>query len=151
MLSFNLTPRQEAAAKALVATGYFGNVSEVGRAAIEALVRGLSVGRRRRVAYAMAQAGALDVLGMAEMGDLGLEEAERLCRQARPRPGKRGPGARPGPLSLSEFRRRLRAHGVQERLFHMTAYRDASPGARMLAGAALSEAARRPIAEAADG
>lgn len=81
MTTVHLTPRQVAISKALVKAGFFGNVSEVGRAAFEKLVADLSPGQRREVALHLYRDGDTSVSRFAELAALPLHEARQLLRE----------------------------------------------------------------------
>jgi Arc/MetJ-type ribon-helix-helix transcriptional regulator len=80
MATIHLTPRQASLSKALVKAGFFGNESEVGRAAFEKLIESLKPGQRREVALALYRDGEATVSRFAEIADLPLAEARALLR-----------------------------------------------------------------------
>lgn len=78
MVSVSLTPRQEDMTRALVKCGYFGNVSEVTRAAIDLFVASLHPSRRLDVALALYRDGKATVSRVAEIADLPFHEARQI-------------------------------------------------------------------------
>lgn len=75
------TPRQAEFVEALVDCGYFGTQTEVGRAAMEKLIRDLSPHQRREVALKLYEKGQATVSRVAEVADLPLHEARSLLRE----------------------------------------------------------------------
>lgn len=81
MVTIHLTPRQAGISKALVKAGYFGNESEVGRAAFEKLIEGLKPGQRREVALVLYREGEATVSRFAEVADMSLHEARAFLQE----------------------------------------------------------------------
>lgn len=81
MATVHLTPRQAAISKALVKAGFFGNESEVGRAAFEKLISDLTPGQRREVALQLFRDGDTSVSRFAEVAAMPLHEARQLLRE----------------------------------------------------------------------
>lgn len=75
------TPRQAEFVEALVECGYYGTQTEVGRAALEKLIRDLSPHQRREVALKLYEKGQATVSRVAEIADLPLHEARTLLRE----------------------------------------------------------------------
>lgn len=96
------TPRQAEVVEALVECGYYGTQTEVGRAALEKLIRDLTPHQRREIALKLHEQGRATVSRVAEIADMPVHEARELLREA----GllKEGSGAPP-----AERRRRNRA------------------------------------------
>lgn len=80
MVSIHLTPQQESLTKALVACGYYGNLSEVGRAAFDRFIGDLPEARKREVAIYLYKQGEATVSRFAEIADLPVHEARALLR-----------------------------------------------------------------------
>lgn len=78
MATIHLTPRQEGLAKALVACGYYGNLSEVGRAAMEKFIHDLPAAQRRELALHLYRQGEATVSRAAEIADLPLHEMRKV-------------------------------------------------------------------------
>ncbi|MBI4393143.1 MAG: hypothetical protein HY556_04995 [Euryarchaeota archaeon] len=81
MATIHLTPPQESLTRALVACGYYGNQSEVGRAAFDAFLQGLSSARKREVALYLYKHGEATVSRFAEVANIPLHEARALLRE----------------------------------------------------------------------
>jgi Arc/MetJ-type ribon-helix-helix transcriptional regulator len=64
-----------------VKAGFFGNESEVGRAAFEKLIADLAPGQRREVALQLYRDGDTSVSRFAEVAALALHEARQLLRE----------------------------------------------------------------------
>lgn len=91
MVSILLTPPQESVLRALMECGYYGNVSEVGRAAFEQFVRTLPAARKQAVALHLFRKGDVTVSRFAEIADLSHAEALSILRdEGVLRPGLRG-------------------------------------------------------------
>lgn len=80
MTTIHWTPRQAAISKALVDCGYYGNQSEVGRAAMERLIATLTPAQRRSVALRMYAQGEATLSLASEVADLPLQEMRALLR-----------------------------------------------------------------------
>jgi Arc/MetJ-type ribon-helix-helix transcriptional regulator len=76
------TPRQAEFVEALVECGYYGTQTEVGRAAIEKLIRDLSPHQRREIALKLYEKHQATVSRVAEVADLPVREARSLLRDA---------------------------------------------------------------------
>lgn len=78
MATIHLTPQQESLVKALVACGYYGNQSEVGRAAFDRFLQDLPPARKREIALHLYRQGEATVSRFAEIADVPLHEARAI-------------------------------------------------------------------------
>jgi Arc/MetJ-type ribon-helix-helix transcriptional regulator len=76
------TPRQAEFIDALVELGYYGTQTEVGRAAVEKLIRDLSAHQRREIALRLYEKGHATVSRVAEIADIPVEQARSLVKEA---------------------------------------------------------------------
>lgn len=76
------TPRQAELVEALVECGYYGTQTEVGRAALERLIRDLTSHQRREIALKLYEKHKATVSRVAEVADLPIHEARSLLRQS---------------------------------------------------------------------
>jgi Arc/MetJ-type ribon-helix-helix transcriptional regulator len=76
------TPRQAEFVEALVDCGYYGTQTEVGRAALEKLIRDLTPHQRREIALKLYEKRQATVSRVAEVADLPLHEARSLLHDA---------------------------------------------------------------------
>ncbi|MHB8587157.1 MAG: hypothetical protein ACYDDF_15125 [Thermoplasmatota archaeon] len=76
------TPRQAEFIDALVECGYYGTQTEVGRAAIEKLIRDLTPHQRREIALKLYEKGHATVSRVAEIADIPVEHARSFLREA---------------------------------------------------------------------
>ncbi len=75
------TPRQAEFVDALVECGYYGTQTEVGRAALEKLIRDLTPHQRREIALKLYGKGRATVSRVAEVADVPLHEAREILRE----------------------------------------------------------------------
>lgn len=84
MTTIHLTPQQESLTRALVACGYYGNQSEVGRAAFDNFFRELPSARKREIALYLYKHSEATVSRFAEIADMPLSEARALLQEEKP-------------------------------------------------------------------
>lgn len=81
-LSIALPPQMEALARALVKMGYYGNVSEVGRAALDQFIRAQPPQRKLQLAMHLYRQGEATLARVAEIADVSLREARALLKES---------------------------------------------------------------------
>lgn len=81
MVTIHLTPQQETVATALIETGYYKTISELGRAAFEKFLSVLSPPRKLRIAIHLYAKGEATVSRVAEIPDIPLHEARQALRE----------------------------------------------------------------------
>lgn len=80
-LTIHPTPRQEQIIRALVECGYYGNLTEIGRAAFEHLLKGLTPAQRREIAIHLYTTEEVTLSRVAEVLDVPVAEARRLLTE----------------------------------------------------------------------
>lgn len=81
-LTINPTPQQEQLIRALVDCGYYGNLTEVGHAAFDHMLKGLTPAQRREIAMHLYTKQEVTLSRVAEILDVPVVEARRLLSEA---------------------------------------------------------------------
>lgn len=81
-LTVHPTPRQEQVIRALVDCGYYGNLTEIGRAAFDNLLKGLTAAQRREIAIHLYSRQEVTLSRVAEVLDVPVAEARATLVEA---------------------------------------------------------------------